>query len=61
MRKFRRYLAFLLFFLCSVMQGQELPTLGVAPEIKRGSLPDGIQFYLVTNPAQKGFADFAQK
>lgn len=59
MRKFRRYLAFLLFFLCSVMQGQELPTLGVAPEVKRGSLPDGIQFYLVTNPAQKGFADFA--
>ena len=59
MRKFRRYLSFLLFFLCPAMQGQELPALGTAPEIKRGSLPDGIQFYLVTNPAQKGFADFA--
>lgn len=31
----------------------------MAPEIKRGNLPDGIQFYLVTNPEQKGFADFA--
>ena len=42
-----------------MMQGQELPSLGTAPEIKRGSLPDGIQFYLVTNPGQKGSADFA--
>jgi len=42
-----------------MMHGQELPSLGTAPEIKRGSLPDGIQFYLVTNPDKKGYADFA--
>ena len=39
--------------------GQELPSLGTAPEIRQGSLPDGIRFYLVTNVAQKGVADFA--
>ena len=41
------------------MPAQGLPSLGVAKEIQRGTLPDGIQYYLVTNPAKKGFADFA--
>lgn len=40
-------------------RAQELPALGIAPEITRGELPDGIRYYVVTNPAQKGFADFA--
>ena len=39
--------------------GQDLPTLGLAPEIQRGDLPDGIRFYLVTHSEKKGFADFA--
>ena len=39
--------------------GQDLPTLGLDSGIKRGDLPDGIRFYLVTHPAKKGFADFA--
>ena len=60
MRKFRiSILFFLAAFLCLPVPGQDLPTLGTAPEIKRGSLPDGIRYYLVTNPARKGFADFA--
>ena len=61
MRKLFQHISCLICFLlsCIMMQGQELPSLGTAPEIKRGSLPDGIQFYLVTNPDQKGFADFA--
>ena len=61
MRKISKHISCLIGILLSVimMQGQELPSLGTAKEITRGSLPDGIQFYLVTNPAQKGFADFA--
>jgi len=42
-----------------MMQGQELPSLGTAKEIEKGLLPDGIRYYLVTNPVRKGFADFA--
>lgn len=60
MRKFIKHISCLILLLVScMMHGQELPSLGTAPEIKRGSLPDGIQFYLVTNPDKKGFADFA--
>ena len=61
MRKLSKHISCLIGILLSVimMQGQELPSLGVAKEIERGNLPDGIQFYLVTNPERKGFADFA--
>ena len=60
MRKFYKQISCLLGLLFSIMmQGQDLPSLPVAREIQRGSLPDGIQFYLVTNSAQKGFADYA--
>ena len=60
MRKFFKHISCLTLLLVScMMHGQELPSLGTAPEIKRGSLPDGIQFYLVTNPERKGYADFA--
>ena len=61
MRKFIKHISCLTLILasCIMMHGQELPSLGTAPEIKRGSLPDGIQFYLVTNPDRKGHADFA--
>ena len=38
---------------------QGLPTLKKAPEITTGSLPNGISYYLVTNPNNKGYADFA--
>ena len=61
MRNFCKHISCLTGLLLAVimMQGQPLPSLGTAREIKRASLPDGIQVYLVTNPAQKGFADFA--
>lgn len=39
--------------------GQEIPPLGVAEEINRGSFPNGLEYYLVSNTAEKGFADFA--
>lgn len=60
MRKFYQHISCLFLFLCPVLAlGQDLPELGVAREIQRGTLPDGIRYYLVTNPVQKGFADFA--
>ena len=60
MRKFYKHISCL--FVCLfpfLMHGQDLPSLPVAREISVGSLPDGIRFYLVENPARKGFADFA--
>ena len=39
--------------------GQDMPALGVAEEIKRGAFPNGLEYYLVSNQAEKGFADFA--
>ena len=60
MRKLFKHISCLLLLSSSLMMhGQGLPSLGTAPEITRGSLPDGIQFYLVTNPDRKGYADFA--
>lgn len=42
-----------------MMQGQSLSSLGKAKEIENGVLPNGISYYIVTNPSVKGFADFA--
>lgn len=52
-------LCLLLFLLPNKMQGQSLPSLQVAKEISKGSLTCGLDYYLVTNSSQKGFADFA--
>ena len=38
---------------------QMMPQLGVADEIKTGSFPNGLRYYIVVNEAEKGFADFA--
>lgn len=60
MLKLYKHISCLTCILLSLLaQGQDLPTLGTASEIQRGSLPDGIQYYLVTQPQQKGHADFA--
>lgn len=42
-----------------MMHGRPLPSLDVAKEISKGRLPNGIEYYLVTNPSSKGFADYA--
>lgn len=48
-----------LFLSAFLASGQEMPALGVADEIKRGSFPNGLEYYLVSNASEKGFADFA--
>ncbi len=56
----RLHISCLALFISSfLMTGQEVVSLGVASEITKGSFPNGIEYYLVSNPSQKGFADFA--
>jgi len=38
---------------------QNLPALKGAPELETGSFPNGIKYYLVTNKAAKGYADYS--
>ena len=58
--KFARYiLAALLAVLPLSLQAQGLPKLKQAEEVTTGTLPNGIAYYLVANPATKGRADFA--
>ena len=57
---------FLTYVLCSVLVGfsinmpaQNLPSLQKDASITQGELSNGISYYLVTNSAMKGVADFA--
>ena len=43
----------------NLVAGQNLPTIGKADEIETGSFKNGVRYYLVTNSADKGRADFA--
>ena len=54
-----RLISLFLFLFPIMMQGQALPSLEVAKEISKGRLTCGLDYYLVTNSSQKGFADFA--
>lgn len=45
--------------LTTMMHGQSLPSLGKAQEISSGKLPNGMSYYIVANPAQKGSAEYA--
>lgn len=45
--------------LAIIVPAQDLPVLTPDPAVKQGSLPNGMKYYLVSNPSVKGFADFA--
>jgi len=49
----------LLVLLSSSLGAQQLPALPAASGVVSGTLPNGIAFYLVSNPSSKGRADFA--
>ena len=57
--RFRLKSAFLLTFLTFSLGAQSLPSLPAASGVVTGSLPNGIAYYLVSNPEVKGHADFA--
>lgn len=50
----------LIGFLAAInMPAQDLPVLPADPAIKTGSLPNGLNYYIVSNANMKGLADFA--
>src|SRR5574344_20786 len=57
-KQYKHILCLALFLLSLLMHGQGLPSLGIANEISKGSLPNGLTYYIVTNTAEKGSADF---
>ena len=60
MQKLSKHILCLIFLLLPIMmRSQALPSLGVAKEITKGTLPNGIDYYLVSNSLDKGFADYA--
>lgn len=49
----------LLFLISAInVPAQNLPSFRVDSRIRRGSLPNGVEFYLVSNDWSKGYADF---
>lgn len=45
--------------LAITMPAQEIPVLPDDPSVLKGVMPDGMAYYLVSNPTDKGTADFA--
>lgn len=58
-RKIRLILICLLAAAATSFAQDQLPQLQKAPEIVLGALPNGIQYYFVTNKTEPGYADFA--
>ena len=52
-------LSILLSLITLSLGAQQLPSLPAASGVVSGTLPNGIAFYLVSNPSSKGRADFA--
>ena len=48
-----------LLFLCTFAAAQKLPLMPADPNVKRGVLPNGTNYYLMVNADTKGMADFA--
>lgn len=63
MKKGFSYIYISLFCLLALLPisvpAADLPTLPAAKNIKSGSLPNGIHYYIVRNPSYKGLADIA--
>lgn len=57
-RKLYITVAFSLCFVASLF-GQELPKMPIDPAIQSGVLPNGTNYYVISNPDTKGMADFA--
>ena len=52
-------LLILWLFTAAVVQAQTIKVLPADPAVKSGVLPNGITYYIATNPSMKGMADFA--
>ena len=49
----------LLLFVANIVQSQEIAPVPVDPAVKSGQLPNGMKWYVATNPDAQGTADFA--
>lgn len=59
-KEFLRLIAVISSLLSAIIvPAQDLPVLTPDPAVKQGTLPNGMKYYLVSNPSVKGFADFA--
>ena len=55
-----RVLSIVVGMLCSIiMPAQNLPVLPIDNAVRMGVLPNGMSYFVVTNPTRKGVADFA--
>ena len=55
-----RVLSIVVGMLCSIiMPAQNLPVLPIDNALRMGVLPNGMSYFVVTNPTRKGVADFA--
>lgn len=59
--KFRTLVVSCLALLCfsTTVPAQSLPSLSVDSRVKKGTLPCGVTYYMVTNPSVKGYANIA--
>lgn len=55
----RLLIAISALFTAIIVPAQNLPVLTPDPAIRQGKLPNGLTYYVVTNPSAKGHADFA--
>lgn len=53
------YVTLSLSFMSISVPAQNLPALKAAPELETGVFPNGVKYYLVTNKAAKGYADYS--
>lgn len=57
---YKQYFAFVATMLFAItMPAQELPLLPADPAIRQGTLPNGMTYYIASDPSSKGSADFA--
>lgn len=59
MRSKRIFISLIYLFLASFLSATDLPKLPNDPAVTKGVLPNGMTYYIVSNPSSKGVADFA--
>lgn len=53
------FISLIYLFFATFLWAADLPKLPVDPAVTKGVLPNGMSYYIVSNPSSKGVADFA--
>lgn len=59
MRSGRIFILLIYLFFAAFSRAADLPKLPANPAVTKGKLPNGMAYYIVSNPSSKGMADFA--